>query len=161
MAVVRGDRKVTCPATRGMMLSAKRAADGAPMGRSVEHLLLRLLTPFLLLFLVAHIVSPSLDGTGPAASTRSTYQAAYYLDDGSTAARAARPGKAQGRKGRFYDARPLPKPEPGAAEAETALASVLAEAAGERKVVALAGGDRPVVLPTGRRAQNPRDPPAG
>jgi hypothetical protein len=160
--LVRRHRKVTCRALDGMMLSTKQAATDVPMGgRSVEHILLRLLTPVLLLFLFAHIVSPALNGAVPAPGERpANARTTHYVDDGSAAEHAARPGKAQGRNVRLYEARSrLPKPEPGGVDIGTAIISTPGRTTGGARAVALSGAAWPAVSVSDRRTQNPRDPP--
>lgn len=130
------------------------------MGRSVEHLLLRLLTPAILLFLFAHAVSPALDRAMPARGGHDApVAAAPYLQDGSSAAKAARPGKAQLRKGRFYEVRPLASAKAGSGDDTAALAANLNE---HRPVRRVAFGSRdagPWRSVADRRAQKPRDSP--
>ncbi len=130
------------------------------MGRSVEHLLLRLLTPAILLFLFAHAVSPALDRAMPARGGQDApVAAARYLQDGSSAAKAARPGKAQLRKGRFYEARPLAGLKAGSADDSAAIVADLSEPGPVTRLDSEYSSALPVQPVGQRRAQKPRDSP--
>lgn len=129
------------------------------MGRSIEHLLLRLLTPAILLFLFAHAVSPALDRAMPARGGQDApVAAAQYLQDGSSAAKAARPGKAQLRKGRF-EARPLAGADADFGDDRAAIAADWNEPGPAIRFAVEDGHAGPALSAAHRHAQKPRDSP--
>jgi hypothetical protein len=129
------------------------------MRKSAERLPLRLLTPGILLFLLAHAFG-SIIGHAPANGLSPATKSAQYLDDGTGNARTTRPPRIQVRSPRGL--------ETGRGPGEK---SVVPAAAVAYVAVALGLGETPVstahappaVRATANdpipRAQNPRDPP--
>ena len=130
-----------------------------PMGRSVEHILLRLLTPAVLLFLAAHLAAGVLDGRAAREQPAGGRSLALFLEGGSGAAKTTRPSKVQLRKLRVLEQQPAtPKPR-FLVVAATYFALLLEkEEPQERPTYALAQIAVPSLF-AHARTRNPRDPP--
>jgi hypothetical protein len=140
------------------MQPSKRAA-AAPMGKSVEHVLLRLLTPAMLLFLFAHVASGMLGSSAPGDRPAGA-SSGQYLQSGSDTARAKRPGTAHIRRSRTQEPRAAATVKAGFWDAAVAyLVAVLhAEPPDGRAVMVPRRSDPPEVF-AHLRTHNPRDPP--
>lgn len=129
------------------------------MHKSVEHVLLRLLTPAVLLFLAAHLAAGVLDSRGGREQPPGDRAQALYLESTSGAVRVTRPSRAQLRKPRMLEQQP-PNPKPRFLAAAAAYISALLAAEQPQERPAQAAHQVPVPSLFARaRTRNPRDPP--
>ncbi len=129
------------------------------MDRSVEHILLRLLTPAFLLFLAAHVAAGILDVNLPRERSGAGGSVVLYFEDGSGAAKVTRPAKIQLRKPRALGAE-QEGGRPSFLEVAVAYVSallVVQAPQGQRNVVLSEDAARPRFAHA--RTRNPRDPP--
>jgi hypothetical protein len=129
------------------------------MGKSVEHVLLRLLTPAILLFLFAHVVSAVLGSTAPVeGSTGAT--SGQYLQSGSDTARAKRPGTVHIRRSRTQEPRAAATVKAGFWDAAVVyLVAVLHAEPPDGRAVMVPRRSHPPEVFAHLRTHNPRDPP--
>jgi hypothetical protein len=129
------------------------------MGKSVEHILLRLLTPAVLLFLAAHLAAGVLDGRAAREQPAGGRSLALFLEEGSGAAKTTRPSKVQWRKLRNFDQQSA-TPKPRCLVVAAAYSALLLEE-GERQEPPAHALTRIAVpsLFAHARTRNPRDPP--
>lgn len=131
------------------------------MDKSVEHILLRLLTPAVLLFFASHLVAGVLDVRTERDRSAHRAHAAHYLEAGSGAAKVKRPSKVQLRKPRACEE------ERGCegsrfVEAAVAYIAVMATAGGAEDDLGFCASGRRDLPPSPflyERTRNPRDPP--
>lgn len=129
------------------------------MGKSVEHVFLRLLTPAMLLFLFAHVASAMLGSSAPVEGSTGA-SSGRYLQSGSDTARAKRPDKVQTRKSRTQEPRANATVKTGFWDAAVAyLVAVLhAEPPAGRAVMVHRRSEPPQVF-AHLRTHDPRAPP--
>jgi len=129
------------------------------MGKSVEHVLLRLLTPAMLLFLFAHVASAMLTGSAPVKGSTAA-SSGQYLQSGSDTARAKRPGTVQVRKSRTQEPRAAATVKAGFWDAAVAyLVTVLHAEPPDGRAVMVPRRSEPPEVFAHLRTRNPRDPP--
>ena len=140
-----------------MIRPSKQAAAGAPMSKSVEHFLLRLLTPAMLLFLFAHVVSAALGINAPGDQPGAA-PSAHYFQNGSGAGKATRPAKV--RLSRTCGSQALMTVKAGFWDAAVAyVAAVLPEESSLNQPTMLPCRSEPLEVFAHLRTHNPRDPP--
>lgn len=131
----------------------------APMHRSAEHILLRLLTPAMLVFLLSHLMSSFMDGGAPRHPPPPI--GTTELESSSSLAKAGRQSRLQVRKSRKSEAANSASAKPAFWSFAVAFLFVqLIGPASRRGMPAVAGDpDRPKGFAL-LRTRNPRDPPA-
>jgi hypothetical protein len=129
------------------------------MDRSVEHVLLRLLTPAFLLFLAAHIAAGVLEDRAAREPLAGSRYVTLFLDDDSGAAKMMRPNKVQPRKPRIFEQQPE-EPKPRFLEVAAAyVAAFLGQEETQQQSVRAVSQVAVPPLFAHARARNPRDPP--
>ena len=153
--------KMTRRQPRARMPPDKGLQLAAPMDKSVEHILLRLLTLAVLLFFAAHLAAGVLDVRPEREQSAGRGYSAHYLEAGSGAARVKRPSKVQLRRpGLCEEQRGCEVPSFVEAAATSVAVLVAADARDDLPAHASRGDD---ILPSPfihARTRNPRDPPA-
>jgi hypothetical protein len=125
------------------------------MDKSVEHILLRLLTPAVLLFFASHLAAGVLDVR--AERVHRTYSA-LYLEAGSGAARAKRPSRLQLRKSRACEEQRSCE-GPRLAESFVAVVGAATDTGDHSLAYASRRNDLVALFFVHARTHNPRDPP--
>jgi hypothetical protein len=129
------------------------------MDKSVEHILLRLLTPAFLVFLAGHLLAGILDVRATPAQPSSIRHAFLFLETHHGLAKVVRPDKVELRKPRVLEQRPA-RSKPPFLEVAAAYIAVLLRADEPRDQAAYVAPQVEVPsLFTRARARNPRDPP--
>ena len=130
------------------------------MDRSVEHILLRLLTPAFLLFLAGHLLASTLEVRAAPGQANSVRSSILFLEADHGLAKVTRPDKVELRKPRVPERRPA-RSKPRFLEIAAAYIAVLLQADEPRDQAAYAAPQVAVpALFTRARTRNPRDPPA-
>jgi hypothetical protein len=130
------------------------------MDKSVEHILLRLLTPAVLLFFASHLAAGGLDIRAEREQAVHRGSSTLYLEAGSGAARVKRPSRLQLRKSRACEEqRSCEGPRLVEAAAFVAVLRAVADTWGASLAHAFCRDDIVASLFVHARTQNPRDPP--
>jgi hypothetical protein len=128
------------------------------MDKSVEHILLRLLTPAVLLFFASHLAAGALDVRAEREQSIHRGYSALYLESGSGAARAKRPSRLQLRKSRACEEQRSCE-GPRLAEPFSAVDGAAIDTGDRSLAYALRRDDLVALFFVHARTHNPRDPP--